>query len=306
MKPLVPRIKEIVEKAQILREEKLSSLETSLDYVAVFCQSNKEYDQYNEEADNLGKVYKEDSSGITYILDDELATVDGPVNLIKIRKPEDGKEQVGAPDYSVTGYLKIKEDLVNEGIAEVKKSSDGEEILEIMGDDVIIYIPENPLSSEIVNSIDENAEPKEKYIEVQFEEERNKRLKLMADFENYKKRIEQEKATFGAIANMGIIQELLEINDDLGLALDDSELDLDRAKESISNAREKLKSTAKNAGVETIEVKPGDEFDKEKMEAIQAIPNPEMKNKVVAVISSAYKYKDKDGILKAAKVIVGK
>jgi molecular chaperone GrpE len=306
MQPLVQRIKETVEKSQILREEKLSEIETNLDYVAVFCQSNKEYDQYNEEADKLGKVYKEDSNGITYILIDQIDTVEGPLSLVKIRKYEEEKSQLGAPDYSVTGYLKIKEDLVNEGIAEIKKAADGEEILEVMGDDVIIYIPENPLSAEIKSLDNEIDSIEENDMDTKLELEKEKRVRLMADFENYKKRIEQEKATFGAIANMSLIQELLEINDDLGLALDDSELNLDRAKESITNAREKLKATAMNAGIETVEVKPGDEFDKEKMEAIQVIPNPEMSNKVIAVISSAYKYSNKEGILKAAKVIVGK
>ena len=90
------------------------------------------------------------------------------------------------------------------------------------------------------------------------------------------------------------------------LALDDEGLDLERAKQSIQTAQDKLKGAASNAGVEAVEVKAGDDFDKEYMEAIQAIPNEEMKGKVIAVISSAYKYSNKEGVLKAAKVIVGK
>ncbi|MDQ7021039.1 MAG: nucleotide exchange factor GrpE [Candidatus Dojkabacteria bacterium] len=105
---------------------------------------------------------------------------------------------------------------------------------------------------------------------------------------------------------MSLITELLEVHDDLGLALQDENLDLDNAKGSIKTAQEKLVGSAKNAGIERVEVKIGDDFDREKMEAISTVPNPEMKDKVIAVISSAFKYADKDGILKAAKVIVGK
>lgn len=143
-------------------------------------------------------------------------------------------------------------------------------------------------------------------IKQELNEEKERRLRMMADFENFKKRIEQEKSMFGAIANMGLIQEILEINDDLQLAIDDAELDLERAKSSLQTAQEKIKSAAKNAGVETIEVNIGDDFDSSTMEAIQAVPDEKNAGKVIAVISSAYKYTGRDGILKAAKVIVGK
>lgn len=137
-------------------------------------------------------------------------------------------------------------------------------------------------------------------------EEKEKRLRVIADFENYKKRIESEKATFGAIANMGIIKDLLEVNDDMQLALNDEELDLNRAKEAIENAQRKLVAAAQNAGIEKIDVKIGDEFDKNFMEAISMVPDEKNKNKVIAVISSAFKYSGQDNILQTAKVIVGK
>lgn len=143
-------------------------------------------------------------------------------------------------------------------------------------------------------------------LDAQLADLKNKNLQLMADFQNYKKRMDQERATFGAIANMGLIQEILEVYDDLELAIVDEQLDLERAKSSIQNAQSKLINAAKIAGIEKVEVEVGSDFDKEKMEAISTVPNPEMKDKVIAVISSAYKYVGKDGILKAAKVIVGK
>ncbi len=143
-------------------------------------------------------------------------------------------------------------------------------------------------------------------IKKQLEEEKSRRLILMADFDNFKKRIEAEKSMFGAMANMGLIQEILEVCDDLQLALDDADLSIENAKTSLKNAQEKLSNSTKNAGVERVEVNKGDDFDKEKMEAIQTIPDEKNKDKVIAVISSAYKYTDRDGIIRPAKVIVGK
>jgi molecular chaperone GrpE len=140
----------------------------------------------------------------------------------------------------------------------------------------------------------------------QLEEEKQKRLQVMADFENFKKRIEKERATFAAIANLSLIQEILEVVDDIGLALDDTNLTLERAKEILDIAKQKLTQSVVVAGVEKLEIKKGDNFDKEIMEAISVVPDKKLKNKVIAVISSAYKYKDKDGVIRPAKVIVGK
>lgn len=152
----------------------------------------------------------------------------------------------------------------------------------------------------------ENKEISIKDLILAVEEEKERRLRVMADLENYKKRTESEKAMFGAIANRGLIQEILEVNDDLSLALDDTDLDLNRAKSSIESAKEKIRGLVKNAGVEQIEINKGDQFNSETMEAIQAVPDKENAGKVIAVISSAYKYVGQDTILKHAKVIVGK
>lgn len=145
-----------------------------------------------------------------------------------------------------------------------------------------------------------------KDLESQVETLKNQKIQLYADFDNYRKRMDAERATFGAIANMGLIKEILEIYDDIELALSDSSLNLDNAKMSLKVAQDKLSGAARSAGVEKIEVKVGDEFDKTKMEAIQTVPDENNKNKVIAVVSSAYKYVGQDTILKHAKVIVGK
>ena len=92
------------------------------------------------------------------------------------------------------------------------------------------------------------------------------------------------------------------------LALNDEQLNLDHAKTSMKSAQDKLIAAALKAGIEKVDVKVGDDFDKEKMEAVSMVPTTDdsQKGKVIAIISSAYKLTNKEGILKPAKVVVGK
>jgi len=141
-----------------------------------------------------------------------------------------------------------------------------------------------------------------------YENEKSKRVEILADFQNFKKRVEEEKSNWTALANIGLITECLEIYDDIDRALEDPNLSLESAKQSLKSAKDKINSSITKSGVEIIPVKKGDIFNKETMEAISAIEsgNSDDKNKVVAVISSAYKYKNSDFVIKPARVIIGK
>lgn len=302
---LAEKIKNIVVEAHNIVELKFPGEGMQLDYVAIFTQSNDEYDFYCQEADQVGSVVLEQENGITFKIN-PIITIDGEVTFLKVRKPDGKKEVVGAADYRVTNYEMFK-GMHNE--LDIKTSADGVEILEVFDSErpeVLVYIPSRPFSEDY--SGDKISQKTETSISDLVEEEKRKRIELMSDFQNYKKRVEQEKALFGAMANMGIIQDVLEVFDDINLALNDQDLNLEHAKDSMKSAQDKLVATAEKAGIERVSVNAGDEFDKDKMEAISAIPvqDGSQKGKVVAVISSAFKYKGKDGILKAAKVIVGK
>lgn len=140
----------------------------------------------------------------------------------------------------------------------------------------------------------------------EIEEQKGKYLALMAEFQNYKKRVETEKAMFGALANMGLIEENLEVFDDINMALNDENLEFEGSKAALKSAQDKIVSAIERAGVERVNVNVGDEFNKDTMEAISTIPSEDQKGKVIAIINSAFKFKDREGIIKAAKVIVGK
>lgn len=153
-----------------------------------------------------------------------------------------------------------------------------------------------------------NTQPQDKVseLEARVAELHTQKLQAMADFDNYRKRMEEKQSTFGAVANMGLIAELLQVFDDLQMALDDQELNLERAKESMQNAQDKLAAAASHAGVERLAIKSGDDFNPQIMEAITSVAVPDMTGKVVQVIGSGFKYTSKEGIVKPARVIVGK
>lgn len=150
-------------------------------------------------------------------------------------------------------------------------------------------------------SVDKFAELEAKIGELQ-----TQKLQVMADFQNYRRLMEEKEATFGAAKNMGLISELLQVFDDIQMALDDQELDLQRAQEAMRNAQDKLAAAARMAGVERLAAKSGDGFNPQTMEAVTSVAVPDMAGKVVQVIGSGYKYANKDGVVKPTRVIVGK
>lgn len=124
------------------------------------------------------------------------------------------------------------------------------------------------LASDDVNS--DNEQLLKLVLEV--EEQKNRYLSLMADFQNFQRRVEGEKALFGAMANMSLVQDILEVFDDINLALIDESLDFESSKSSLKSAQDKLVASILRAGVERISVEIGDEFNKEIMEAISLFP----------------------------------
>lgn len=323
---------------------KLKVTDTNLEFISVFAQNAAEYESYQEELLSIGTLFVESSTGVFISLNRPLSTSLGGISVIKVRKPSEERKDLGNANYFVNDFQSFLNKYSKTDYFSVSSDSEGIKLatLEEVNANSFIVIRESSLLEKLSlnstlesegtekdndvgtgaerNSNDEEIDGTETAdmtmelssridaLEKQLQDESNKRLSLMSDFQNYQKRIEGEKALFGAMANMGIISSVLEIHDDLELALNDETLDLENAKSSIKNAQGKIVQTVASAGVESIPVKIGDAFDKETMEAVSMLeaPNEEMKGKVIAVISSAYKYKDRDGVFKPAKVVVGK
>ncbi|AXG72773.1 nucleotide exchange factor GrpE [Flavobacterium arcticum] len=136
--------------------------------------------------------------------------------------------------------------------------------------------------------------------------EKDKFLRLFAEFENYKKRTSKERMELFKTANQEVLLALLPVMDDFDRALaeiakSEDELLL-KGVELIHN---KFSDTLKSKGLEQVELKAGDNFDADFAEAITQIPAPsdKLKGKIVDVIEKGYKLGDK--IIRFPKVVLG-
>jgi len=141
----------------------------------------------------------------------------------------------------------------------------------------------------------------------QLEEQKDKFLRLFAEFDNYKKRVAKEKLELFSMAGKDIIVDFLAVLDDFDRAnkANEQSEDLSAIKDGIALIFDKMKKTMDKKGVKEVEAI-NSPFDPEKHEAITEIPAPndEMKGKVIDVMEKGYMMNDK--IIRYAKVIVGK
>ncbi|MDE3741839.1 nucleotide exchange factor GrpE [Maribacter polysaccharolyticus] len=153
-------------------------------------------------------------------------------------------------------------------------------------------------------------EKEEQSVEEQLQDalakEKDKFLRLFAEFENYKKRTSKERMDLFKTAGQEVIVSLLPVLDDFERAL--KELSKSEDKEMFKGVElinGKFRDTLKSKGMEEMDVKQGDAFDAEIHDAITQIPAPDkkLKGKIVDIVERGYKLGDK--IIRHPKVVVG-
>ncbi len=138
------------------------------------------------------------------------------------------------------------------------------------------------------------------------EKEKDKFLRLFAEFENYKRRTAKERIELFKTANQEVLLAILPVVDDFDRALAEiRKSDDDALVKGVELIFEKLKNTLNSKGLEEVEVRTGDAFNADFAEAITQIPapSPELKGKVVDVLEKGYKLGDK--IIRYPKVVIG-
>ncbi len=136
--------------------------------------------------------------------------------------------------------------------------------------------------------------------------EKDKYLRLFAEFENYKRRTTKERIELFKTANQEVLLAMLPVLDDFDRAI----IEINKSEDELLTKgveliHEKLKNTLVGKGLEQVEVKAGDAFDADFAEAITQIPAPSdsMKGKIVDVLEKGYKLGDK--IIRFPKVVIG-
>jgi molecular chaperone GrpE len=144
-------------------------------------------------------------------------------------------------------------------------------------------------------------------IKAERDEAKDKYLRLVAEFENFRKRNARERMELIQTAGKEVVQSLLEVLDDFERATGQIEksTDIVPIKEGVSLVFGKLRTTLQQKGLRMMECLHQD-FDPELHEAIAEIPAPseEMKGKILDVTQAGYYLNDK--LIRHAKVVVGK
>ena len=137
-------------------------------------------------------------------------------------------------------------------------------------------------------------------------ERKNEYLRLMAEFDTFRRRTAEEKLELVKSASADTIKGLLPVLDDCEIALSQMEKTEgnEAAIEGVQLIFNKLMGYLKTKGLERIEAK-GEVFDTELHEAVTLFPAPteDLKGKVIDVAQTGYTLGGK--VLRFAKVIVG-
>lgn len=138
-------------------------------------------------------------------------------------------------------------------------------------------------------------------------EHKDKYLRLMAEFDNYKRRTAKERMDLIQTAGKDVIVSLLDVLDDCDRAEKQLGISDDIAvqKEGIQLVFNKIRSTMQAKGLTAME-SIGKDFDAELHEAITEVPVPDdkQKGKVIDEVTKGYLLNEK--IIRFAKVVVGK
>ncbi len=161
-----------------------------------------------------------------------------------------------------------------------------------------------PGNTHLSNEEGDNALEK---IQAELEEQKDKYIRLFAEFDNYKRRSAKERIELIQTAGKEVITSLLDVVDDSERAEKQLQTsnDLEQIKKGVELVFGKLRSILQVKGLKAME-SINTNFDVEKHEAITEIPAPtaDLKDKVVDEVQKGYYLNDK--IIRFAKVVVGK
>ena len=152
----------------------------------------------------------------------------------------------------------------------------------------------------------EELEKKVAELEEKTAKDRDDYIRLMAEFDNFRRRTSQEKLELVSMASTDTIKGMLPVLDDCerALAVLKDSVGSDAAKEGTELIYHKLMAYLQGKGLAVIQAK-GEAFDTDLHEAVAQFPVPEeeMKGKVFDVVQTGYTLNGK--VIRFAKVVVG-
>jgi molecular chaperone GrpE len=161
--------------------------------------------------------------------------------------------------------------------------------------------PRGAASDETADSVT-NPEPDGMTLEAELDDLRQKYLRAVADYQNLRRRSDEERKEWARYTLTSVILNYLPVLDDLDRALESVDADIaeHRWVEGVRMVQRKFRTVLESSGVQPIDAE-GQPFDPAAHEAISYAPGPE--GLVVAVVQAGYTV---DGrVIRPARVVVG-
>jgi len=162
----------------------------------------------------------------------------------------------------------------------------------------------NSSEATLDQSINADLSPEE-LLKDELNNEKDKFLRLFAEFENYKRRTSREKLEMLTTASESVITSLLPVLDDFDRAFSQiKQTDNEQELTGFTLISNKLNDILSSKGLELVKIEAGDLFNADLSEAITQIPaGDDLKGKIVDVVEKGYKLGDK--IIRFPKVVIG-
>ena len=170
-----------------------------------------------------------------------------------------------------------------------EKTSDSEESENINSESEII------VSQDEAEKAETNEEPETNPLQEKYNTLNNQYIRLAADFENYRKRNEQEREALLKYGAENTLKKMLEVIDNFerGLKAIETVDDCDKVKECYNLAYKNFTEVLTKAGLETIKAE-GEEFDPNFHEAVMQTPTKDVpEHTIIAELQKGYKLGDK-------------
>jgi len=165
---------------------------------------------------------------------------------------------------------------------------------------------QEPIQDQVAQE-QENELSAEEKLQEDLQTEKDKFLRLFAEFENYKKRTSKERIDLFKTASEDVMLAILPVLDDFERALSHIEEDkeAEELRKGVHLIYQKLLTSLEKKGLEAIKVEKGAPFNADDHEAVTQIPAPteELKGKIIDVIEKGYALGDK--VIRFPKVVIG-
>ncbi len=152
---------------------------------------------------------------------------------------------------------------------------------------------------------DSNLKKKLEYLMTKIDNEKESKLRALADYQNLQKRVEEQSKSTADIVNISILAELLDILDDFERSIENINTE-EKEKVGIRMVRDKLQNLINKHGISEINCSIGDEMDPNYCEAVGVVAVEDEDNTIQEIVQKGYKMDGDERVVRPIKVIIGK